>query len=184
MNLLKDQWSDSDSTSVWMLRILDMDPCMLGPGLPEWCRRDFFKWVAARDFGGHKPAAALLHLTPQTMRNWAREPLERLPVHLLFCIEAIEVSFSNGALGARPWLPSASPDWLHTWRKRHGLDHSNAAFGTVFGFNRQSISLWHIEGRLPSWIAMACLGYELRLRGSRALEGLSATILPKSLQSA
>lgn len=124
---------------------------------------DFFGWCDERGLTTDRKIAREFSMSPQTFKCWRlkRSGDDSLPPWVQLACKGYEVVEESRASGLFPNL-NQTLEWFSLWRESHGL-HSFESTGRVFGISRQAIHNWGARGHLPSWVPLACLGYERSL---------------------
>jgi hypothetical protein len=120
---------------------------------------DFFTWCASRGLVSNRAISQALFRTPQTIQNWRvkMEQGEAPPKHL-----SLECAGFD-AVKAGCAMPSPGIASFKTWQNAHGLKTLETV-GSVFGHTRQAVHNWFAREKLPRWLQLACVGYELSLK--------------------
>jgi len=142
---------------------VDEGDALAGRGCAMDSYQKFFSWCDRQGLKADREIAEAFGMTPQTVRNWKHrlEAGEGVPpTYLGLACVGFESARSTGN-GEVPRLEPMTVDFFKTWREHRGLETLEST-GGAFGLTRQAIHNWFKRDRLPRWLPLACLGYEVR----------------------
>lgn len=148
-------------------------------------REEFFAWCTQQGFHTNAAIAQAFGISAQTVRNWRRDArtadggygaseqaaprggrARDLPGWVPHACDALSLLPERPPTHL-PCYSKMSIDWFKDWQRRHGLT-TYAETGAVFAVSRQAVHNWFQRGAFPSWIALACLGYDAKQKASYA----------------
>lgn len=111
--------------------------------------KDFFSWCEKHKLDTNQKIAGVVNVSVQTVRNWQSK--DNLPVWLSFACIAIENDYIV--------IPFSVSDFK-SWQNRNKITTYEKT-GEIFGIKRQAVHQWFRRGKLPKWLGLACIGYDL-----------------------
>lgn len=120
--------------------------------------KDFFVFCEKNNLHDDKTIASAFFVTKQTVKNWRKNAsIEKdLPNWMLLAVKGYDYIQSSET----HFNTSMPLDWFTEWCKQNNLETLERK-GSVFGVTRQAVHAWYHRKRLPRWIVLACLGYQL-----------------------
>lgn len=122
--------------------------------------KDFFEWCEARNLVSDKAIAATFLVTQQTVRNWRKKTGDADEVQYWMILASLGYDFARQRSEHIPGTLNMPLEWFTKWRTKHGLETFSQT-GKAFGVTRQAVHAWYQRERLPRWIVLGCLGYEV-----------------------
>ena len=120
---------------------------------------DFCSWCDRHGLRTNACIADVFKVSSQTIRNWRKKDKEKfLPSWVRLACAGYEAYLETGHDG-RTNFPPMTVNSFNRWKTRNGLDTCEQ-IGHVFGLTRQAVHNWSSRGHYPSYVSMACLGYE------------------------
>ena len=124
---------------------------------------EFFTWCTANELSDDRAISQALSCTHQTVHNWRTgrsRGARGLPRHVYLQTLGFEARQTETPGGLSVASSIAAFD---AWRAERGLE-SLEKTGIAFGMTRQAIHNWVRRERLPRWIELASLGYDVEPR--------------------
>lgn len=135
-------------------------------------RDEFFAWCDERELTRNNGISSSFRVSSQTIRNWLRkEPEELMPAWVPLACDALD-AISAGevdAARAEPMTVSRLAEWQASHKFKTYDDTAN-----VFSIKRQAVHNWYKRQRFPRWLALACIGYDIRTRRSASKDSATA----------
>ena len=132
----------------------------------------FFAWCDERELTRNQGISAAFRVSSQTIRNWQRkEPSDPMPAWVPLACAALD-AISAGEVSSERALPmtvSRLSEWQASHRFKTYDDTAN-----VFSIKRQAVHNWYKRQRFPRWLALACIGYDIRTRGVASKDSAAA----------
>ncbi len=124
---------------------------------------DFFKFCEEKGMVDDKSIACYFYVTKQTVKNWRKNAIagKKMPNWMRLKLSGYQYAHKDGY---QPYCLMPI-QWFEQWRERHNLKTLQQT-GEVFGVTRQAVHSWGIRGRLPRWITLSCIGYEIGLEAA------------------
>lgn len=105
-------------------------------------------WARKHDLRTNPQIAAVIRVSPQTIRNWSVR--RRVPSWVRYACVAIDNNCDPIDL---------SVSAIKAWQSRTGL-RTYEDTGRVFDLKRQTVHQWFRRCSFPRWLALACAGYD------------------------
>jgi hypothetical protein len=129
-------------------------------------KRDFFAWCASKGLIKPEDIAPYFRLSGQTIRNWEKDVklgmAEKLDLKfwVKLAIAYYEKNAGNDGKITSSDLENMTFSKLKRWQNSHGFKTYEAT-ADVFDIKRQAVHLWHKRQQIPSWVSLACAGYDI-----------------------
>lgn len=138
---------------------------------PEMDKEEFFAWCEANGLDRNQDISAAFRVSSQTIRNWRKkEPKSKMTAWVPFACAALEAA-TAGTIAPKS-LERITVSRLSEWQVRHRFKTYDDT-AAVFSVTRQAVHNWYKRQRFPKWLALACVGYDIRTR-SEARKELAA----------
>ena len=109
---------------------------------------EFFEACSELSLTTNTQIAKSFNVSSQTIRNWKKT--EVVPTWVTYALISVQKNLDCEEFGFTEFK---------NWQRRNNITTYEQT-GNIFGIKRQAVHQWFRRGRFPSWLCLACIGWE------------------------